>query len=337
MDNILIFGSTQEEHDDRLHQVLQKLQACGVTLNKQKCEFSKKSLSFLGHTVDENGISPDPQKTDAILKMGEPKKPTELRRFLGMVNQLSKFTPNIATLIKPLRELLSSKKTWSWGHFQDEAFKKVKTKLTKPSVLAMYNPDADTKICSDASSYGLGAVLLQQQSGRWRPVAYTSRAMSETEQRYSQIEKEALRIVWACEKFSDYIIGKPVDLETDHKPLIPLLSKTHLDRLPPRVVRFRLRLMQFNYTISHVPGKMLYTADTLSRAPVDSLDETELNDAKTESFVQTIVSHLPASKDQLSSAKPRVQTLCVHSSSTFIDKDGQSDINLQVNCFVVML
>ena len=123
--------------------------------------------------------------------------------------------------------------------------------------------------------------------------------MSDTEQRYSQIEKEALSLVWACEKFSDYIIGRPIHLETDHKPLVPLLSKTYLDCLPPRIVRFRLRLMQFNYTISHVPGKMLYTADTLSRAPVDSADKTTLVDAETEMFVQTILSQLPVSTSRL--------------------------------------
>ena len=135
-------------------------------------------------------------------------------------------------------------------------------------------------------------MLLQQHTDKWRPVVYASQGMSDTEQRYSQIEKEALSLVWACEKFSDYIIGRAIHLETDHKPLVPLLSKTHLDRLPPRIVRFRLRLMQFNYTISHVPGKMLYTADTLSRAPVDSADKTALVDAETEMFVQAVISQL---------------------------------------------
>lgn len=104
-------------------------------------------------------------------------------------------------------------------------------------------------------------MLLQQHADKWRPVAYASRAMSDTEQRYSQIEKEALGLEWACEKFSDFVIGKPVHLETDHKPLIPLLSKTYLDHLPPQIVRFRLCLMRFDYTISHVSGKMLYTGE----------------------------------------------------------------------------
>ena len=110
----------------------------------------------------------------------------------------------------------------------------------------------------------------------WQPVAFDSRSMTDTKRRYSQIEKEALALVWACEKFGDYVIGKDITLETDHKPLVPLLGKTNLDCLPPRVLRFRIRLMRFSYTISHVPGKQLYTADTLSRAPVATPDSTHL-------------------------------------------------------------
>ena len=109
MDDILIFGKDQKEHDTRLTAALEKIQAAGVTLNKDKCEFNKTSLTFLGHTIDEKGISPDPQKTDAISKMASPKSMTELRRFVGMANQLGKFSPRIADLTKPMRELLSTK------------------------------------------------------------------------------------------------------------------------------------------------------------------------------------------------------------------------------------
>ena len=268
MDDVLIFGQTQQEHDTRLHAVLQKIQSTGATLNKDKCEFSRDRLTFLGHVIDGAGVSPDPQKTSAIMALEKPTTRTELRRFMGMVNQLWKFTPNIAEISQPLRELLSSKKTWLWSPPQDEAFQKLKTELSQPTVLTLYDPEASHKVSADASAYGLGAVLLQQHApSEWKPVAYASRAMSETEQRYSQIEKEALAIVWACEKFSDYIVGKPVQLETDHKPLVPLLTTTHLDRMPPRVLRFRLRLTRFDYSVEHVPGKFLYTVDTLSRAP----------------------------------------------------------------------
>jgi len=124
-------------------------------------------------------------------------------------------------------------------------------------------------VCADATSHGLGAVLLQQQQNSWQPVAFASRALSDTERRYAQIEKEALALTWAVEKFSEYILGKCITLETDHKPLVPILGCKSLDTLPPHILRFRLRLMRFQYTIQHVPEKTFYTADTLSRVPIE--------------------------------------------------------------------
>ena len=299
IDDVIIFGKDKQEHDNRLHAALRKIQAAGVTLNSDKCEFHKSQLRFLGHIINGEGISADPSKTSAILKMKQPTTVTELRRFMGMVNQLGKFTPHLAELAQPLRELLSIKKAWTWGPPQEKAFQDIKNEMVKPSILAIYNPDAPTKISSDASAFGLGAVLLQQHSEeRWEPVAYASRFMSETEQRYSQIEKEALGIVWACDKFKDYILGKKISLETDHKPLVPLLGMTSLANLPPRILRFRLRLSHFQYTISHVPGKLLYTADTLSRAPVTTVSKDK-EEVGMDSFVKAIVSSLPANDSKL--------------------------------------
>ena len=173
--------------------------------------------------------------------------------------------------------LLSKNQAWLWGPDQSDSYRQLQNELTAPKVLRHYDPQAPTKISANASSYGIGAVLLQQSAERWVPVAYASRAMSTTESRYAQIEKEALAIVWACEKFSSYVLGKQILLETDHKPLVPLMSYKHLDNLPPRVLRFHLPLIRFDYHITHVPGKYLYAADALSRAPTnDSLNEEEI-------------------------------------------------------------
>ena len=101
---------------------------------------------------------------------------------------------------------------------------KLKKEVTKPSILAHYNPQCKVKISADASSFGLGAALLQKENNEWRPVAFASRRMTETEQRYAQIEKEALAIVWAYDKFSCFVIGKRFGIETDHKPFVPLLT-----------------------------------------------------------------------------------------------------------------
>ena len=146
-------------------------------------------------------------------------------------------------------------------------------------MLRHHDPQAPTKIFANASSYGIGAVLLQQNAERWAPVAYASCAMSATESRFAQIEKEALAIiVLACEKFSSYELDKQILLETNHKPLVPLMSYKHLNNLSPRVLQFHLHLMKFDYHIFHVPGKYLYAADPLSRAPTtESLNEEEIN------------------------------------------------------------
>ena len=213
MDDILVYGNDQNEHDTRLDTVLAKIQDAGITLNKEKCEFAKTSIKFLGHVITSDGISPDPQKTSAISSMKQPKNVSELRRFLGMVNQLGKFSPNIAEVSQPLRELLSTKTVWTWGSSQSDAFDKLKQELTSSPVLAWYSPSAETKITADASAYGLGAVLMQKIEQQWKPVAYASRSMTETETRYAQIEKEALATTWACERFSDYILGMKIHIE----------------------------------------------------------------------------------------------------------------------------
>ena len=163
----------------------------------------------------------------------------------------------------------------------------MKAELTKPLVLALYDPLAPTKVCADASSYWLGAVLLQKKNSSWRPVVYASRSMTETEQRYAQVEKEALVATWACERFSLYILGMEFAIETDHKPLVPLLGAKHLDCLPPRIVRFRLLVSRFNYSISHIPGKLLYTVDVLSRFP----STFNTNDSKLQDEFEAQVDH----------------------------------------------
>ena len=125
-------------------------------------------------------------------------------------------------------------------------------------------------------------------------------AMTNTEQRYAQIEKVALALTWACEQFSDYLIGMVFHCETDHKPLIPLLSTKNLDKLPPRIQRFRMHLMRYRFTISHVPGKNLIIADALSRAPLSDVyhSDEDLN-AEVETYLNTVRQTLPASEKQL--------------------------------------
>lgn len=258
-------------------------------------------MQFLGQLVDETGVKSDPEKVRAICQMKPPSTVTELRRFLGMVNQLSKFSLHLANLTKQLRDLLSLKNQWSWGHDQRQAFEALKRALISSEVLSLYNVNYESTVSADASSYGLGAVLRQRQpDGSLKPIAYISRALSDAEQRYAQIEKEALAATWSCERFQDYLLGTTFRIETDHKPLVPLLSSKPLDTVPIRVQRFRLRLMRFSFTISHVPGAALNTADTLSRAPVSEVDKNDKTfHQEVDAYVNTIVRSLPATEERL--------------------------------------
>ncbi|RXN06598.1 Transposon Ty3-G Gag-Pol poly [Labeo rohita] len=208
IDDVLVWGRTEEEHDSRLRVVLEKMQKAGITLNVEKCELSKRKVHFLGHIISAEGISPDPMKTAAIRNMMEPSNVSELRSFLGMVNQLGRFIPKLADKDKALHDLLSKKNCWIWGMEQAKAFQTLKDALSSPPVLAIYDPNRDCKMSADASSYGLGAVLMQRWQEGWKPIAYASRSLTQTEQRYAQVEKEALGLTWACERFRDFLIGK---------------------------------------------------------------------------------------------------------------------------------
>ena len=135
--------------------------------------------------------------------------------------------------------------------------------------------------------------------------------MSETEKRHSQIEKEALAVTWACDKFANYIIGIHIIIETDHKPLLSLLNTKHLEDilsllntkhledLPPRIMRFRLRLARFSYSVVHSPGKLMYSADTLSRAPRSIVDNDQTLEEETECIMEVTVNSLPATQKRL--------------------------------------
>lgn len=219
-----------------------------------------------------------------------------------MANHLSKFSPNLADTTKPLRDLLNKSSQWTWEEPQRAAFEAVKDALTTTPVLALYDVNRETIVSADASSYGLGAVLLQRQpDGCLKPIAYISRSLTPTEQRYAQLEKEALAFTWACERFSDYLLGLEFHIHTDHKPLVPLFSSKNLEELPIRVQRFRLRMMRFRFTISHVPGKDLAVADALSRAPSsDPRDADLLLQREAAAFVDVVIKSIPATVERLS-------------------------------------
>ncbi|ETX01927.1 MAG: hypothetical protein ETSY2_36450 [Candidatus Entotheonella gemina] len=305
MDDILVHGRTRVEHDDRLRQVLQRLSDLGMTLNSEKCLFAQSSVKFLGHVIDSQGIRPDPNKVSAIEHFSRPTNVSDVRCFLGIVNQLSKFSSNLADMTQPLRELLVKENAWVWDDAQEKAFGSVKRALAASPVLALFDPNLETVLSADASNHGLGAVLLQRQlTGDLQPVAFISRSMTPTETRYAQIEKEALAFTWACERLADYLVGMEFHIQTDHKPLVPLFSSKHMEELPLRVQRFRMRMMRFQFTISHIPGKDLIIADALSRAPVSTPTRAdEALQQETTLYVNSVIDSLSAPEARLQEIK----------------------------------
>ena len=262
-DDIVVWGKDQKEHDKTLQEVLKRIAASGMKLNKNKCEFSKTEIIFLGHKVTAAGILPDPAKTEAVRNMEEPKTKLELQRFLGMINFLGKFIKNLADI----RELLQQDRLFHMSEVHHERFEQLKEMATSAPILKNFTQGKDIKITADSSDYGLGGAIFQKHGENWHPVAYASRSLTKTEQLYAQIEKECLSIVFATTRFHQYVYANKFLVQNDHKPLQTTFCK-ELSKMPARIQRMMLKLQSYpDMTLKYKPGHKMKIADALSRAP----------------------------------------------------------------------
>ena len=209
------------------------------------------------------------------------------------MNYLAKFLPKLSEIMEPIRRLMRKDTQWHWSEEQDSAFQKIQHMVTQAPVLSYYDPCSELTIQCDASQGGLGAALLQNG----RPIEYASRALTETEKRYAQIEKEMLAIVFSLERFNQYTFGRHVNVESDHKPLEIILLKP-LSRAPRRFQSMMMRLQKYDFTVHYERGKNMHLADTLSRAflPFECDDEDDLE------FVN-MVNYLPISDERIDDIK----------------------------------
>lgn len=268
IDDIIIFGKDTEEHDKRLRALLQRCREYNLKLSKDKCIFRTNQIRYVGHLLTDKGVKIDPEKLKAVESMKKPDNVQELQTFLGFINYLAKFLPNMSDKSAPLRELLLKDTEWHWGHEQEQSFETLKYMATHAPVLAYYDDTKPMTLTVDSSSKGLGAAIVQEG----KPIAYASCALTRTQQNYSQIEKETLAIVFGCKKFHQYIFGQKITVESDHKPLSSIYRKS-MHEMPARLQRFFLQLQKYDIEIIYKPGKEMFLADTLSRAFLNETNE----------------------------------------------------------------
>ena len=282
-DDVVIHGRTKEEHDINMKRFLQCCKDKGIKLNDEKTEAGLTEITFMGHHITAKGVAIDPEKVKAVTEFHAPKNTEELRRFLGMVNYVARFIPNLTTLVYPLHNLLKKDVEWTWSENQQESFEDIKETLTNAPVLAYYDPEKELLLENDASEYGLGAVISQDG----KPVAYASRTLSPAETRYAQIEKEMLAVTFGLEKFHHFTFGRDVRVVTDHKPLVAIKSKP-LAKAPRRLQNLLLKAMNYMYTLEYKPGKEIPVADALSRAPASEPCDEETIHLITEQHFSSI-------------------------------------------------
>lgn len=295
IDDIVIFGSNRIEHDQRLQETLKVLEENNVLLNHDKCVYGVNKIDFLGHELSNAGIKPLNKYIDNIQTFRAPNTVEELQSFLGLVNFVGKWIPNLATLTESLRKVLRLKlgknsnieKVWTTE--QNNAFLQLKKSLSSVRTLGYYDPEDKTQVIADASPVGLGAVLIQINSQGPRVIAYGNKSLTDCEKRYCQTEKEALALVWAVEHFKMYLYGKrEFELISDHKPLEVIFGKK--SKPCARIERWVLRLQSYNYKIVYRPGKS-NIADPLSRLCSSEYSSVDYLCEGIDNYINQIIEH----------------------------------------------
>ena len=230
------------EHDRKLRAVLKAAEAAGLTLNLDKCMFGVEQINYLGDLIDKSGIKPDATLVQCVKDVPRPTCKKDVQRLLGVVTYFGKFLPCLSEKTRHLRDLTKKESVFDWNGAHENEWVNLCGMLASAPVLAIFDPKKKSKVSTDASCFALGAALFQLHDKDWRPVAYASRVLSDSETRYAQIEKEALGITFGCERFREFIYGHSITVETDHRPLLAIAQKNVGD-MPPRLQRFFLRLI----------------------------------------------------------------------------------------------
>ncbi|GFU41017.1 retrovirus-related Pol polyprotein from transposon 17.6 [Trichonephila clavipes] len=270
MDDVIITSPSFKDHLDHLTQVFTLLRDAGLTLNKEKCHFARDKLKYLGLIISKEGIETDNKKIRAITEMKPPKNNREVSKFLGMTGWYQKFIPRYADICEPLYQLKKKGAKFNWSGEAHDSFDQIKRTLTEAPILQLPNFSEQFNLFTDASGVGIGAVLQQNQ----KPIAFASRTLNKAERNYTVTERECLAVIWALNKFKTYFGPLPVKVITDHAALTKL---TNGKNLSSRMIRWALKLSEFNIEWEHRPGVQNVVADLLSRNPVDSVEGSQIS------------------------------------------------------------
>ncbi|GBM62269.1 Retrovirus-related Pol polyprotein from transposon 17.6 [Araneus ventricosus] len=278
IDDLLIASSSLEEHLDHLKQVFGRLRKFGLVLNRDKCVFAVENLSFLGHKIDKYGITPLPEKVEAISNFPRPKTIQDLRRFLGMLNFFRRFLPQAAQKQLPLQKMLGKckkrdKTPLNWTDESDQAFQNCVNDLKEATHLAHPNSNAAIILMTDASDRAIGGCIQQREGDSWKPLGFFSRKLSTAEQKYSAYDRELLAIFASIKYFRYLLEGTKFTILTDHKPITYAFSQK-IEKLSPRQINHLNFIAQFTVDIKHISGKGNVVADALSR--IESISTSPL-------------------------------------------------------------
>ncbi len=263
LDDILIMSKTKEEHRQITRRVLATLRKHKLFLKAEKCEFEVLETEYLGVIISEGSIRMDPVKIKGILDWPVPTKKKELQSFLGFTNFYRRFIKNYSKIVKPMTQLTRND-AWKWGRAQQEAFEQLKKQLAEDVVLAIPTNEGKFRVEADASEGAIGAVLSQEQEGKWRPVSFLSKSLSVTERNYEIYDKELLAIMLALEEWRHYLMGAYQDFEiwTDHQNLQYFRKPQKVNR---RQARWITELAEYHFTLHHKAGTANKKADLLLR------------------------------------------------------------------------
>ncbi|XP_043206001.1 uncharacterized protein K02A2.6-like [Amphibalanus amphitrite] len=285
MDDCLIAADSEQELLRRLDRALDRMERNGLRLERSKCVFLAREVSFLGWRITADSIRPEEDGTTALLDAPEPRDVQQLRSLLGSVNYYSRLLPGLATTLAPLYALLKRGTPWRWTPQCSAAVATVKRLLASGRVLVRYDPSLPLKLVTDASSTGVGATLLHQMpDGTERPIMFASRTLTPTERRYAQVEKEATGVQYGLRRFHRFLFGRRFTLTVDNRALSRILSpERDLPGLSAaRLQRIAMELAAYQYDVELRKTADMALADSLSRMALpDSEQEQTAAEADT--------------------------------------------------------